>query len=291
VRQRVRGGADVHDRAVRRGHRLSNSEPVVRWRMLRGPHVRGDSVRVLLLDEPLRRRGSSVLLRLALRRGAHLRSVVEPGLQPTAVVRRRDVQRDRDVLELRGRLRVRCGLDVHGRDVRRVPSDEPDVQRDVLRGAHVRGHSVRVLLLDQRVRRPFAAVLLRLAMQRGVHVRTVEQPRVQRGAFVRRRDVQRERDVLELRERLPLQRVADLLERRVRDVQDREPNVHRKLLHGPALQRDAVRLLLLERRLRRIGPAVLLQRAVQRGAQLRRLGEPRVPVNSGYSQKTLDFRW
>ncbi len=97
--------------------------------------------------------------------------------------------------------------------------------------------------------------------------------------------------MLELRERLTLQRVADLLERRVRDVQDREPNVHRKLLHGPALQRDAVRLLLLERRLRRIGPAVLLQRAVQRGAQLRRLGEPRVPVNSGYSQKTLDFRW
>lgn len=232
-----------------------------------------------------------MLLRLSLRRGAHVRGVVEPGVQPTAVVRRRNVQRDRDVRELRGRLRVRCGLDVLGRDVRRVPRGEPGVQRDVLRGAHVRGHSVWLLLLGQRVRRPLAAVLLRLALQRRVHVRTVEQPRVQRGSCVRRRDVQRHRDVHELRGRLSLQRVADLLERRVRDVQDRQPVVHRKLLLGAALQRHPVRLLLLERRLRGIGAAVLLQLAVQRGAELRRLGEPRVPVSSGYSQKTLEFRW
>jgi hypothetical protein len=170
----------------------------------------------------------------------------------------------------------------------RLSNGEPDVRERLLRGAQLRSDSVRVLLLDRAVRSAGASVLSQRAVQLGAHLRRLEQPCVQPGPALRRRDVQRERDVLDVRWRLSLRLGAGVLERNVRDLSHGEPDMHGQLLLGAQLQRDSVRVLLRLERVWGLGPALLLQRAVQRRALVRRLGEPRVSL-SDHSQSTFEL--
>lgn len=173
-----------------------------------------------------------------------------------------------------------------GRIVRRVPRDEPNVFGLVLLGPDVQRNAVRLLLRNELLRRRRPTLLLRRALQQRLQLRALFESRVQRRPALRRRDVQRDRDVLDVRERLPLRDRADVLERLVRGLSHREPNVHGQLLLGAQLQRDSVRVLLRIERVRRLWAAVLLQRSLQRGALVRRLCEPRVSL-SDHSQSTF----